>query len=133
MKSQRSSPNADAARGWDLRALVGLSLGLGIWVLGFVVAAQSGAQRGLTAAPQVLKVYDAIFDARFGDVPAALRAACPPAPAEACQVLTAAALWWQIQLDPVSTRFDAEFRDRVERAVSAAEAWTAREPRRAEA
>ena len=107
----------------------------------------AAAQRGLTAAPQILRVYDAIFDARFGDVPATLNDACGPggpqgapgssksgpAPPEACQVLDALALWWQIQVDPLDTRLDAGFQRRVDAAVAATEAWTAREPERAEA
>lgn len=90
-------------------------------------------QRGFTAAPRILKVYDAIFDARFADVPAALKDACPPAPQEACQVLDAVSIWWQIQIDPMNTRLDATFQTRVNAAVAAAEAWTTREPQRAEA
>lgn len=90
-------------------------------------------QRGLTAAPRIVKVYDAIFDGRFDDVPAAMREACPPAPQEACQVLDAVATWWQIQIDPMSTRLDQQFQTRVTAAIAATDAWTAREPQRAEA
>ena len=43
-----------------------------------VLAAEGGAQRPpLTAAPQLARVYDAIFDARFDDVPALLATVCP--------------------------------------------------------
>jgi len=89
--------------------------------------------RGLTAAPTLARVYDAIFDARFDEVSALVAAACPPAPAEACLVLEAVALWWQIQLDPFSTARDALFQSRVDAAITATTAWTLREPERAEA
>jgi tetratricopeptide (TPR) repeat protein len=90
-------------------------------------------QTGLTAAPQLARVYDAILDARFEEVPDLLDATCPPAPNEACLLLEAVSLWWQIQLDPDDTSRDRLFQARVETAIAAAEAWTAREPRRAEA
>jgi tetratricopeptide (TPR) repeat protein len=115
----------------------------------FVLAttAQQAPIRGLTAAPQVARVYDAIFDARFDEMPALLAQACAvrgvqgapgvsndgPAPNEACQLLDAVALWWQIQLDPLNTRLDSAFEARVAAAVAAAEAWTVRDPQRAEA
>lgn len=91
------------------------------------------AVRGLTAAPQLARVYDAIFDARFETVPQLLAQTCGPAPAETCQLLEAVALWWQIQLDPFNTTRDAAFQSRVEASIAAAEAWTVREPQRAEA
>jgi tetratricopeptide (TPR) repeat protein len=58
---------------------------------------------------------------------------CPPAPAETCRLLDALSLWWQIQLDPHATARDAAFTTRVDAAIAAAEAWTQREPQRAEA
>jgi tetratricopeptide (TPR) repeat protein len=88
---------------------------------------------GLTAAPLLAQVYDTIFDARFAHVPSALREACGPAPPEACVVLNAVALGWQIRLDPLNPIRDAEFQTRVNEAIEAAGAWTRREPRRAEA
>jgi hypothetical protein len=91
------------------------------------------AQSGLTAAPQLARVYDAIFDARFGDTPALLRQACGPAPAEVCQLLEVVALWWQIQLDPQDRSRDAAFSAKADAAIVAAEAWTVRAPERAEA
>ena len=42
--------------------------------------AAAPAIRGLTAAPQIVKVYDAIFDARFDAVPELITETCPPAP-----------------------------------------------------
>ena len=89
--------------------------------------------RGLTAAPRIVKVYDAIFDGRFEDVPAALKEACPPAPAEACDVLTAVPTWWRIQIDPKNIRLDQQFQTEVNAAIASTEAWTTRDPSRAEA
>jgi tetratricopeptide (TPR) repeat protein len=101
---------------------------------------------GLTAAPRLVRVYDAIFDAQFERVPALIIDACGPpsrlepvaisnglAPREACQVLDLVSLWWQLQLDPGSPARDADFRRSADATIAAAEAWTVREPRRAEA
>jgi tetratricopeptide (TPR) repeat protein len=95
--------------------------------------AQQTPQRGLTGVPLLARAYDAIFDARFDEVPRLLAAACPPAPIEACRLLDAAAVWWRIQLDPFNTGRDPDFQSRVEAAIAAAQAWTVREPQRAEA
>jgi hypothetical protein len=78
-------------------------------------------------------VYDAIFDARFDEVPQLLARTCPPAPAEACQLLDAVSVWWQIQLDPASVARDAQFQTHIDAALASTEAWTTREPERAEA
>jgi tetratricopeptide (TPR) repeat protein len=91
------------------------------------------AQKGLTGAPHIVKVYDAIFDGRFDAVPALIKDACPPAPQEACQLLETVALWWQIQIDPLNRRLDQEYQTRMNATVAATEAWTTREPQRAEA
>ena len=82
---------------------------------------------------ELARAYDAILDARFDEVPALRAQACPPAPADACELLDAMALWWRLQLDPHQTARDAAFRAQVERAITATTAWTAREPRSAEA
>ena len=74
-------------------------------------AAQTRRPRPDRRPPSWPRVYDAIFDARFADVPALLAQTCPPAPREACQLLDAVALWWQIQLDPYNRSRDAAFRD----------------------
>jgi tetratricopeptide (TPR) repeat protein len=89
--------------------------------------------RGLTGAPQLARVYDTIFDARFDDVARELGKACPPSPKEICIVLQAVSLWWQIQLDPHSRALDEQFEQKVNAAISIAEAWVKREPQRAEA
>ncbi len=88
---------------------------------------------GLTAVPQLVRAYNAIFDARFEHVPGVLAQTCPPVPVAACEVIDALSIWWQIQIDPVSTSRDALFQSHVEAAINAAEAWTVREPQRAEA
>jgi tetratricopeptide (TPR) repeat protein len=81
----------------------------------------------------LIRSYDLILDARFDDVAASLRRACGPAPPEACQVLEATALWWQIQLDPDSLALDSAFSTSVDRAIQSAEAWIARAPESDEA
>ncbi len=103
--------------------------------MGTGAAAEAAARTttGITAAPQLARVYDAIFDARFEQVPRLLEETCPPAPREACLLLDAVAVWWQIQLDPHDTSRDRLFQARVEAAIAATEAWIAREPARAEA
>jgi tetratricopeptide (TPR) repeat protein len=97
------------------------------------LGAQAQPKRGLTAAPQLARVYDAIFDARFEQIPSLLVEACGPAPEAACQLLDAVGIWWRIQLDPFDTSHDAAFRSHAEAAIAAATAWTEREPERAEA
>lgn len=91
------------------------------------------AAQELTGGPQIRRVYDAIFDARFDEVPQLLARTCPPAPAEACQLLDAVSVWWQIQLDPASVAHDAQFQTRIDAAIASTEAWTTRETERAEA
>ena len=79
------------------------------------------------------KVYDAILDADFERAEKLTAETCPPAPRRACLVLDATRLLWTIQLDPEQTRLDAAFTDSVTRAIDAADAWTRREPKSAEA
>ena len=98
----------------------------------------AGQRSGLTAAPQLARVYDAILDARFDKVTPLLAQTCgagpqPSAPSEVCQLLEVVSLWWQIQLDPNSRSHDAQFQTRADATVAAISAWTEREPRRAEA
>jgi tetratricopeptide (TPR) repeat protein len=88
---------------------------------------------GFTGLAGLKVAYDAILDARFADADRAIDAACPPAPSEACEVLSATSLWWQILLDPRDRSRDAEFEARVDEAIARSEAWAAREPERAEA
>jgi hypothetical protein len=103
---------------------------------------------GLTAGPQLARVYDAIFDAHFEQVPALLAQTCgasqsvasalartakATAPPEACELLAAVSVLWQIQLDPKSRAHDETFRTRVDAVIADIEDWTQREPDRAEA
>lgn len=87
----------------------------------------------LRGAEELSRVYDAILDADFPRADRLLADACPPAPAEACLVLAATRLAWEIQLDPEQTRLDAQFTAAVTRAIEATEAWAAREPEEPEA
>lgn len=90
--------------------------------------AAPATRAGLTAAPEVAAAYDAIFDARFTDVPELLRETCPPAPGEVCTLLDVVASWWRIQLDPQDPSPDAAFERGADDAITAIEAWTARAP-----
>ena len=91
------------------------------------------APRGLTGAPQLARAYGAIFDADFAALPRLLTEACPPAPAEACELIAVASAWWEIQVDPLNRSRDRAFTARADAAIAAVEAWTRREPERAEA
>ena len=114
-------------------------------IAALLVAAFPAAQsQGLTAGPQVARIYDAILDARFEQVLELLDQTCGPVVARpaanaprphpaVCQLLDVVSLWWQIQINPGDTSHDAEFERRVSTAISAAEAWTVAEPTRAEA
>jgi tetratricopeptide (TPR) repeat protein len=87
----------------------------------------------LTGADGLSLAYQAIFDADFDRARTLLAEACPPAPREACLVLEATRQLWRIQLDPEDRSRDAAFDAAVTAAIMAAEAWTTREPRQAEA
>ena len=89
--------------------------------------------RELRGVDGLVRAYDFILDARFDQVEPELRRACGPAPREACEVLTATAIWWRIQLDPHSPALDLEFSTAVERAIASTEAWAERAPSDAEA
>ena len=105
-------------------------------LLQLLLSGSAGAQTSrLTAGPQLARVYDAIVDARFDQIPGLLTQTCGPtlAPPEACQLLDVVALWWQIQLDPKNRMHDERFRTRSDAVIATIEAWTEREPKRAEA
>jgi tetratricopeptide (TPR) repeat protein len=87
----------------------------------------------LTGVEGLSRAYDAIFDADFERARTRLAEACPPAPREACLVLEATRQLWRIQLDPEDRSRDAAFDTAVTAAITAAQAWTTREPRQAEA
>lgn len=88
---------------------------------------------GLTAAAGVSRAYDAVLDADVAGRPDQLATMCAPAPPQACTTLEAVALWWDIALDPDDRSRDRQFEAAANRAIDATEAWTAREPGRAEA
>ena len=91
------------------------------------------AASGLTGLAGLKTAYDALLNAHFDGAAGALRTACGAAPREACDVLEATSLWWQILLDPRDTSRDAAFQGEVDEAVDLCERWVDREPGRAEA
>ena len=97
---------------------------------GSIGAASAGT---LPYSPALARVYDAILDARFDDAEAETARACGPAPPQACDLLRATALWWQIQLDPSNTSRDAQVRAKIDAVIASMEQWTSREPSRADA
>jgi tetratricopeptide (TPR) repeat protein len=112
---------------WGLRLTTAAALVLASWCVAFPASA------ALTGGSQLAAVYDTILNARFDQVNAQLKRACPPAPAEACQSLAAASLWWQVLLHPESRALDKQLSSTAASAIAANEAWTRREPHRAEA
>ena len=91
------------------------------------------ARAGLTGLDGLKVAYEAMLNAHFEQTSEALRAACGPAPREACEVLDATSLWWQILLYSRDTTRDAAFQREVNQAIDLCEQWVTREPRRAEA
>ena len=101
-------------------------------VLGAILCASS-ASAALTEAPRLAAVYDTILNARFDQADVQLQQACPPAPEGACLALRVVSLWWQISINPESRALDRRFSDSAASTIAANEAWTRREPQRAEA
>jgi hypothetical protein len=95
--------------------------------------AAEAPQRGLTAGELVASAYEQVLNAEFDGMPLVLDRTCGPAPPVACLGLKALSTWWEIQLDPQSRFLDARFLAEVDRAIGEAQAWTRREPDRAEA
>ena len=98
-----------------------------------LVAASASAQVGLTGGARLSAIYDVILQARADQAQLDLEQACPPAPRPACLALSSAALWWKIQIDPNDRSHDAELERTARSAIVEADAWTKREPSRAEA
>jgi len=90
-------------------------------------------EAALTGADKLSSVYELILGAQFDRADAALKQACPPAPREACLTLDVVSIWWRIQIDPGNKARDGLFSERARGAIKAAEDWTAREPKNAEA
>jgi hypothetical protein len=107
------------------------------WLVGGALLLIAGtarpAQAALSEAPRLAVIYDLILNAQFDRASTLLKAACPPAPLEACQVLDVVSSWWQIQINPSNRAHDGRFLEQAATATKAAEAWTAREPQRGEA
>jgi tetratricopeptide (TPR) repeat protein len=95
--------------------------------------AAPAAAAGLTSPEPLVKAYDLILDARFDEAERQLKAACPPAPQPACDVIVAVNDYWRLLSDPENTSRDTALLNRINAAISSTEAWVAREPRRAEA
>jgi hypothetical protein len=98
--------------------------------------AAAPAAAALTNPEPLARAYDLILDARMDEAAQLLRTACgqpPAAPAVPCQVLQAVAAYWQLLSDPEDATRDATVLAKVNAAVASAEAWVAREPKRAEA
>jgi len=91
------------------------------------------AGAALTGGAKLATAYRSILSAQFDRADAEIKQACPPAPAEACRVLGVVSLWWRIQIDPDNRSRDSLFNERAQAAIAAAEAWTKRDPRNAEA
>lgn len=97
-----------------------------------LLAAPAGAA-GLTSPEPLVRTYELILDGRFAEAERQLQQACPPAPQPACDVIGAVNDYWRLLLNPEDTSRDAALLARINGAIGAAEAWVAREPKRAEA
>ena len=113
------------------RTKVGVRVGVafGLALTGAVGVGASG----ITRADLIAKAYDAVLDARPDQIEASYREACGPAPPEACKLLRALATWWTIVQDFHDKSLDPRFLQEADDAIGAAQAWTSREPARAEA
>jgi tetratricopeptide (TPR) repeat protein len=104
-----------------------------ILVLAAILAAAPLYAAGLTNPEPLAKAYDLILDARPDEAEQQLRTACGPAPPTGCLVLRAVSAYWQLLSDPDDTSHDAAVLAKADAAIASAEAWAAREPKRAEA
>ena len=106
---------------------------LGLLAFALHIDGRALTRGDLRGVEGLARAYDSILEARFDQVDADLRRACPPAPREACEVLAATSLWWRIQLDPDNLVHDAEFSTAADRAIASTEAWVERDENSAEA
>ena len=111
------------------RAVIKVRTSLWLWPSSLRHPPRCGADRGTRDCSRLRLILNAQFDR----ADAQLKQACPPAPVEACQSLRVVSLWWQILINPESRADDKRFQDLAMRAIEANEAWTRREPHRAEA
>ncbi len=98
-----------------------------------VLSSAPAAAAGLTSPELLVNAYDLILGARFDEAERQLKSACPPAPRPACDVIGAVNDYWRLMMNPEETSRDAALLARINTAIDAAEAWVAREPKRAEA
>lgn len=98
-----------------------------------VSLAAPAASAGLTSPEALAQAYELILDARFDEADRQLKSACPPAPQPACDVIGAVNDYWRLLPNPEDTSRDAALLERINAAIASAEAWVAREPKRAEA
>ena len=91
------------------------------------------ATRHLTGSDLLARAYASILDADFERAARDTAEACGPAPKEACQLMALTAERWQIELDLDNRARDARLLTRIGEAIVATEAWSRREPGRAEA
>ena len=101
------------------------------WLIVLLIAPP--ARAALTEGARLAAIYDTILAARFEQAEAELKQACPPAPAEACASFRVVSVLWQILQDPDNRGLDGRINDLAAAAITAAEAWTKREPMRGEA
>jgi Flp pilus assembly protein TadD len=102
-------------------------------VVALLVVLPTPATAALSEGRRLAAIYDTILQGRFDQVELQLKQACPPAPVEACQSLRVVSAWWEILINPESRLLDARLNDSAATSIAMSEAWTQREPQRAEA
>ena len=102
-------------------------------ILALVIAMPPLHAAGLTSPEGLARAYELVLDARFDQADEQLMVACGPAPPTGCEVLRAVSQYWQLLFDPENTSHDQAALTRTNAAIASAEAWVAREPKRAEA
>ena len=114
---------------------VAIAVAIGVLCGALVLAASTppAGAAGLTSPEPLVRAYELILDARFDAADRALKAACPPAPQPACEIVGAVNDYWRLLLNPEDTSGDAALMARINAAIASGEAWVAREPKRAEA
>ena len=98
-----------------------------------VIVSGAGAGQHLTASDLLVRAYRSLLNMDTERFSREIAEACGPAPPEACQLLRLTGERWQIELDLQDRSLDARVLAGAEEAIRAAEAWTKREPARAEA
>lgn len=96
-------------------------------------AAGQTAVKGLSHAALLARAYDHVYDADFDAAHQELTRACGPAPAQACDVIGAAAQWWRLSFDIDNRAHDDAFLSLLDAVIASGERWTTSEPSRAEA